>query len=182
MSGVQGEREAVTLYAVDPGTLQSALVILDADGTDVRVREATTILNGALLPRLENAPTGATLVCEQIAAMGLPVGNEVLITAWWTGRFYEAWRNSDRHMLTRGAIKLHLTGVSRSTDANVRTTLLDRFGPGKALAIGTIKSKGPLYGLKGHEFSALAVGVVWLESHGYAVTPPRRLSQALVLS
>jgi hypothetical protein len=152
------------LWAVDPGTLQSALVILDGS----RVREVCTLLNAALLPRLAAAPPGSTFVCEQIAAMGMPVGNETLTTCWWTGRFYEAWPNLDRYMLTRGAIKHHLCGTMQAKDANVRMALLDRYGPGKDRAIGTIKAKGPLHGLKGHEFSALAVGIVWLEQHGHA--------------
>lgn len=160
-------------YCVDPGTIQSAIVLLEASDGDVRVREATTILNAAILPRLETAPAGSTLVCEQIAAMGLPVGNETLQTCWWSGRFFQAWPNGNRHMLTRGAIKLHLTGVARSTDANVRTTLLDRFGPGRELAIGTTRSRGPLYGMKGHEFSALAVGIAWLEINGHARVEPK---------
>ena len=155
------------VYAIDPGLQQSALIVLEASDGDVSVREGCTVLNAALLPRLEMAPAGAVLVCEQISAMGLPVGNETMLTCWWSGRFYEAWPNPDRHMLTRQAIKLHLTGVSRSTDANVRMALLDRFGPGRELAIGTVKAKGPLYGLKGHEFSALAVGVTWVEQNGH---------------
>lgn len=150
-------------FCCDPGTLQSALVILDGS----RVREACTLLNEALLPRLAAAPLGATFVCEQIAAMGMPVGNETLTTCWWTGRFYEAWPNQERFMLTRGAIKHHLCGTHVAKDANVRMALLDRYGPGKDRAIGTIKAKGPLYGMKGHEFSALAVGVTWLEQHGH---------------
>lgn len=148
------------LYAIDPGTIQSALVILDSS----TVRESSTVLNGALLPKLENAPTGAHLVIEQIEAMGMPVGHETFETVFWTGRFYEAWRNSNRFRLPRRPIKLHLCGSMQAKDANVRTALLDRFGPGKDLAIGTIKRQGPLYGMKGHEFAALAVGVTWLET------------------
>ena len=48
---------------------------------------------------------------------------------------------------------------NRAKDKNIRQALIDRFGPGKA-AIGTKKAPGPLYGLKSHLWSALAVAVV----------------------
>lgn len=162
----------MTLYAIDPGTLQSALVVLETDSRDVRVRESTTILNAALLPKLETAPPGATLVIEQIEAMGMAVGHETFETVFWTGRFYEAWPNHERFRLPRRPIKLHLCGNMQAKDANIRQSLLDRFGPGKELAIGTVRARGPLYGMKGHEFAALAVGITWLETHGFSKVEP----------
>jgi hypothetical protein len=47
----------------------------------------------------------------------------------------------------------------RATDANIRASLIDRYGPGKDSAIGSKRSPGPLYGLKGDEWSALAVAL-----------------------
>jgi hypothetical protein len=156
------------LYAVDPGPLQSALVVLEQSPRGVTVREHCTALNAVILAKLHCAPLGAELVIEQIEAMGMAVGHEVFETVYWTGRFYETWPNEDRYRLPRRPIKLHLCGSMRATDANVRTALLDRFGPGRELAIGTIKKQGPLYGCKGHEFAALAVGVTWLEQRAGA--------------
>lgn len=153
------------LYAVDPGTVQSALVIVDTCDGDIRVREACTIVNAALLARLETAPLGSTLVLEQIEAMGMAVGHDVFETVFWTGRMFEAWPNSQRYRLPRRPIKLHLCGSMQAKDANIRAALLDRFGGSRETAIGTTKHRGPLYGLKGHEFSALAVAVTWLELH-----------------
>lgn len=157
----------MTLYSIDPGTLQSALVVVEHDGSDIRVREACTILNAALLPRLESAPVGATLVIEGMQSYGMPVGYEVLETCVWIGRFLQAWPNPNAHRLTRGQIKTHLCRSMQATDASVRCALLDRFGPGKALAIGVKARPGPLYGVKAHEFAALACGVVWLEQSGH---------------
>ena len=154
------------LWSIDPGTLQSALVVVEHDGSDLRVRDACTILNAALLPRLETAPLGATLVIEKFQPRGMPIGHDSVETMIWSGRFFQAWPNAGtRHWLTRQAVKLHLTGVVTSNDGNVRTCLLDRFGPGRELAIGTIKRKGPLWGVKAHEFAALACAVVWIEQH-----------------
>ena len=151
------------LYAVDPGTLQSALVVVEHAPRGLAVIEHQTILNAALLPRLETAPLGATLVVEQIEAMGMAVGHETFETVWWSGRFHEAWPNNERYRLPRRPIKLHLCGSMQAKDANIRQALLDRFGG--ALAIGVKARQGPLYGVKGHEFAALAVAVTWIDTH-----------------
>jgi hypothetical protein len=42
----------------------------------------------------------------------------------------------------------------RAKDPNVRQALLDKIGP-----VGTKKNPGPLYGVSGHGWSALAVAV-----------------------
>jgi hypothetical protein len=54
----------------------------------------------------------------------------------------------------RKDVKLHLCNSPRAKDANVRQALLDRLGPQ-----GTKKAPGPTYGVKSHEWAALAVAV-----------------------
>lgn len=154
------------LYALDPGPKESALVIL-ASGAVVGppwvVVLAVTAPNEELLPQLKGSPLEfRTLVIEQIASFGMPVGAEVFETCFWSGRFYETWPGA-RHRLPRSAVKLHLCGSMRAKDAHIRQALLDRFGGSSAK--GTIKNKGPLYGLKSHQFAALAVGVTWLDQN-----------------
>jgi hypothetical protein len=154
------------LYAVDPGTIQSALVVVAYDGPRIEVQYHDVLLNGSVLERLRCAPRHAQLVIEQIESMGMAVGQEVFTTVWWAGRFFEAWPNANRYQLPRRPIKLHLCGSMQAKDTNIRRALLDRFGGDQA--IGTTKARGPLYGLKGHEFQALAVGVTWHETHAPA--------------
>ena len=60
---------------------------------------------------------------------------------------------------------MHLCGNMRARDGNIRQALLDRFG-GKDRAIGRKGSYGPLHGISGDCWSALAVGVTWLEQNG----------------
>jgi hypothetical protein len=154
----------MSIFAIDPGTIQSALVILDHYPGRLIVRHSETSLNGAILERLRKEPTVASdvLVIEQIESMGMAVGQETFTTVWWAGRFYEAWRHAHRYQLPRRPIKLHLCGTMQAKDANVRAALLDKFGG--ANAIGKKAAPGPLYGVKGHEFAALAVAVTWLET------------------
>lgn len=157
------------LWAVDPGTLQSALVVVRRSGPfGIEVLSADTLLNAALLDRLPQALFGSTLVLEQIASFGMPVGAEVFETVFWTGRFYEAWpAAASRYRLPRSAIKMHLCQSMRAKDSNIRQALADRFGGSNAW--GTKRAPGPLYGVKGHEMAALAVAVTWLETQHLAV-------------
>lgn len=168
------------LYACDPGTLQSALVIVEQTPRGLTVREHHTALNAVILAKLHCAPLGAELVIEQIEAMGMAVGHETFETVFWSGRFYETWPNENRYRLPRRPIKLHLCGSMQAKDANIRRALLDKFG-GDA-AIGVKARQGPLYGVKGHEFAALAVAVTWLETraggrtHAIAAPPAHDLA------
>ncbi len=89
--------------------------------------------------------------------MGMAVGREVFATVFWSGRFAQAW--SEHHgnggtwsMLPRRAVKLALCSSMKAKDTNIRQALLDRYG-GAASA----KKGGPLYGLKSHMWSALAI-------------------------
>ena len=146
------------IYAVDPGTTQSALVVYEGG----RVFDHRFMLNDDLLHLLRGRPPGV-LVVEQIESMGMAVGAEVFETVWWAGRFHEAWATS-RYRLPRRTVKLHLCGQARAKDANIRVALLDKFGPGKEKAIGSKANPGPLYGLRQHEFAALAIAVTWAET------------------
>ena len=148
------------IYGLDPGTIQSAYVCVERRGSALVVTEHDTLLNVDLLRRLRGRD--GALVIEQIESMGMAVGQEVFTTVWWAGRFYEAWPNANRYQLPRRPIKLHLCGTMQAKDANIRRALLDKFGG--ATAIGRKASPGPLYGVKGHEFAALAVAVTWLET------------------
>jgi hypothetical protein len=148
------------ILGLDPGTTKSAIARYDAaSGT----AETWTFDNDGMLVWLKgyHRVTRDILVVEQIAAMGMAVGGEVFETCFWSGRFVEAWGGKwDR--LKRIPIKAHLCGQAKAKDANVRRALMDLFG-GDA----SIKKGGRLYGVKGDEWSALAVAVTWGDLHGY---------------
>jgi hypothetical protein len=158
----------MVIYAVDPGTAQSALVIYEPD--IARVSHRATLPNDTLLERLAaTTPETAVLAVEKIEAMGMAVGAETFATVWWAGRFHQAWRGR-AEQVTRRDVKLHLCGSMRAKDANIRQAILDRFG-GKVAAIGRKAAPGPLYGLRGHEYAALAVALTWADTRAQE---PRR--------
>jgi hypothetical protein len=152
------------IIAIDPGCEQSAYCYFGDDGNPIVFAK---VVNADLISGL-HLSNADVCVCERIRGMGMVVGREVFETAEWTGRFQQAWLSSglrrEWHWLTRQDVKLNLCGSARAKDANVSTALRDRFG-GKKAARGTKKQPGPLFGMAGDCWSALAVGLTWLDLH-----------------
>ena len=149
------------ICAIDPGPENSAFVrMLDSVLTFHTIKpneEILTIL-------LENTSKADVLVIEMVASYGMPVGVSIFETVLWIGRFMQA---AIGHVSTervfRKDVKLHFCGSSRAKDSNIRQAILDRYGSSRKVAIGTKKQKGPLYGVKKDEWSALAVALYYLD-------------------
>lgn len=145
------------ILAIDPGNIQSALVLLDT--------EIQEILYKAKLPNQEcflafeqMKPLPNICVIEQIAGMGMAVGETVFETAVWSGRF---WQQLDSlgykvDRIKRMEIKHLLCGTTRAKDANIRQRLIDIFGEQ-----GTKKNPGKTYAMRADMWAALAVAVAW---------------------
>lgn len=140
---------------IDPGPRESAYVVWD--GT--RVMESADLPNGKLAEYLDSADEYTTVACEWIESFGMAVGREVFETVFAIGTFsqYAVLR-----LVPRRDVKLHLCASPRAKDGNIRQALIDRFG-----AVGTKKTPGPLLGIAGHRWAALAVAVT---AHDLAVT------------
>lgn len=144
------------ILAIDPGPIQSALVICDQEGI-VRFGKYT---NDEVLVLVESSKRRCNrLVIEMIQSFGMPVGAEVFETCVWIGRFMQAFGAERVDRLNRPAIKTHLCATPRAKDANVRQALIDRFGGKSATRKG-----GALYGISGDVWSALAVAVTWWDN------------------
>ncbi len=146
------------VLGLDPGPKESAIVEYDGQS----VFSHAKIANVDMIARLKaHYAANYVLVIEQIAAMGMAVGEEVFETCFWSGRFAEAWIG-DSYRLKRHEIKMHLCGNMRAKDANIRVALMDRFGGSQS--VGKKKTPGPLYGIAGDQWSALAVAVTWYDT------------------
>ena len=153
---------------VDPGCKETAWVLL-ADGMPVDHGKCE---NETLLKAIwEGFDLSDIMAIEMIASYGMPVGKEVFETCLWIGRFKEAWvhRGGRVRLIYRRDVKLFHCETSRANDANIRAALIDRYGPGKDLAVGVKAKQGPLYGIKADEWSALAVA---LTADGKPAIPP----------
>ena len=147
------------IVAIDPGTTESAWVVLKGGLPIAHAKEP----NAAVLVRLRSEwqPAECRLAIEMIASYGMAVGKEVFETCVLIGRMVEAWtaRVGMVKLVYRREVKLFHCETSKANDANIRAALIDRYGPGKEVAIGKKAAPGPLYGLKGDEWSALAVAL-----------------------
>lgn len=168
------QEQAVIVLAIDPGYEQSAFVFYDAArrrlhafGIIPNAEMRRVLLAGETWIDQVGPITAASCAIEKIAMGGMVAGQETFDTAMWVGRFVECWQSrpsrSDVYLVKRIDEKMHLCHDSRAKDANIRTALLDKFGPGKERAIGTKKAPGPLYGVTSHVWSALAVAITFAE-------------------
>ena len=155
------------IIAIDPGNSASAFCTLEGDRPAGFGKEA----NADVLIRLRREwnPAEDLLALEMIASYGMAVGREVFETCLWIGRYIEAWeaRQGKYRLVYRKEVKIFHCDTVRATDSNIRAALVDRYGPGKDAAVGRKAAPGPLYGIKGDEWAALAVA---LTVHG-AVAP-----------
>lgn len=152
------------IAAIDPGTTHSALLFCevsrghlpDIDSADIEPNDAVLRAIRELI-----ASRGCDAVwVEDIQSFGMPVGSEVFETVRYTGRIQQlaAERSVRVSFYKRTEIKLALCKSTRAKDPSVRVALLDLYG-GKQKAIGRKKTPGPLYAIRSHLWSALAVAV-----------------------
>jgi len=147
------------IAGLDPGPVESALVVWDGS----RILHYQQSPNGKVMDALRGpgfinriVVSGALLVIEQVASYGMPVGEEVFETVFWSGRFAEAFGIARVARIKRLDVKMALCHDSRAKDGNIRQALIDRYGPP-----GTKKAPGTLYGITKDLWSALAVAVAW---------------------
>jgi hypothetical protein len=152
----------VKILAIDPGTAESAWMVLE-DGLPVGRAFAKTPNQDVRTLILQAAGDIDLVVIEEVRSYGMPVGMETFDTVRWCGRFEEAAasRGIPVAWLGRKDVVVNLCGSAKAKDANVHRALLDRFGGDGAK--GVKASPGPLYGVSGDVWSALAVGCTWFD-------------------
>ena len=138
------------LLAIDPGTTESGWVKLADDDT---ILDFGKSLNDEVLGLVRH--WRGDLVIEMIASYGMAVGKEVFQTCVWIGRFTQAFIYDDEvKYITRNEVKNHVCGSSKANDSNIRTALIDLFGPP-----GKKSEPGPTYGFSKDMWAALGVAV-----------------------
>lgn len=150
------------ILGLDPGTTHTGCVWFD--GTRVVRAEhlenmQVVIAIAVSFDRIES------VACEMLVYQGETrrPGEETFETAYWIGRFMGACA-VPFHRIKPHEWKVHVCGRATAGDSERRTALIRRFG-GKEAAIGRKKAPGPLYGVTGHCWSALAVAVTAWDQH-----------------
>lgn len=134
------------IYAVDPGTDESAIVAFDGK----QIHFAKIMPNEealAMFRKSKVALAGALVAIETIASYGMPVGRETFETCELCGRLREAAEANGATVLRvfRKDVKIHLCGTMKAKDANISQALRDKY------------SKEVLKGIKSHLWAAMAV-------------------------
>ena len=148
------------VYGVDPGTTKTGWVAWNGK----QVVKCGISSNEEFLEMLKNSGNGTAIpmYVEMVACYGMPVGKETFETVAWIGRFIEVWDILEFpwHLCYRIKIKSHHCHSARAKDANISQAIRDKYGK-----TGTIKNPGPLFGVKSHIWSALAVATYAVETN-----------------
>lgn len=151
----------MTVWGIDPGRMTGAVRFRGDRVTSSCTLEALDALH--LVGRLE----GVIVAIERVQSYGI-AGGDLLRTAELSGALAHAanLRGCEVLSVPRRAVlrALELLGAKGNRDAAVRARLLELYG-GRSAAIGCKAQPGPLYGIKGHEWAALAVA--WAAREGY---------------
>jgi hypothetical protein len=147
------------LLAVDPGNIESAYVIVDAETCEPLAFDK--VPNHGLLQMIWGFPSPVYI--EMIASYGMPVGQEVFDTCVWIGRFAEAHAQATGYLpelIKRKSVVLHHCQSARAKDANVTQALVDRFTPGQPNhGKGTKATPGWFHGFRTDVWQAYALAV-----------------------
>lgn len=159
------------LLAIDPGPTESAFIVLN-DGLPTRSFNKIPCADLMEMIRSGSFDDCEHLAIEMVESFGMAVGSEVFETVFWAGRFVQEWEQESVPDLCwsrvyRKEAKMHLCQSMRAKDANIRQALIDKFGGSSA--VGKKKNPGPLYGISGDVWSALAIGVTFLETKAVTV-------------
>ena len=132
-----------------------------------KLRIACIVLLSLIAQKLYG--NGYDVAIEMIAGMGMTVGQEVLDSCVWIGRFWQTvlWQTGyGPTRIFRREEKLDLCGSLSAKDANIRQALVDRYAPGQPnFGKGTKKDPGFFYGFSADMWAAMAVATTYFDKY-----------------
>lgn len=154
------------ILAIDPGLRHSAYCLMDADS--LRPLDFDILPNEDLrhLIRQMEFEEGDRAAIEMLQSYGNLIGRDVLETAFWVGRFFEALvrRCGPPALIYRMEERMHVCHSPRAGDAEIRRALIDRFCDHDfRTGRGTKAAPDWFHGFRADIWAAYAVGVTALE-------------------
>jgi hypothetical protein len=129
-----------------------------------RIKDYGDSPNEELLTLLSQ-PFADYCAIERVRGFGIMASDGLFDTCEWTGRFLQAFGCHRTTLIPRKEVARHICGTGGvSHDKFIREALVTRFG-GKDVAIGNRRSPGPLFGIAGHKWSALAVALTFWDQN-----------------
>lgn len=151
----------MTILAIDPGSKESAVLMLQDDEVSDPVIWSNEAVLGVVQDLYQDYGPDTEVVIETIEPWGGFVGPPALETMYWVGRFEEAARPLPVTLLHRSKV-LPALGVPKlpkgKAQSVVRTMLIERWGGGNP-----VRRDHPLHGIREDLWSALALAVAYQE-------------------
>lgn len=153
------------IIAIDVGTAQTAYTVMNKE---YRIIESDIVPNETLLDIIkQNRQDVKTLVYEEFASYGMPIGKTTMESIKWNGRFIQhALHHGYCHIvpMLRKDVKMNLCQTMKAKDSNIRIALVDRYAThdfknGK----GTKNNPDTLYGFRADMYSSLAIGTTYYD-------------------
>jgi hypothetical protein len=163
------------VLGIDPGTKKTGLVLYDSECNKVLEKEILENHESVRWVRkLAHEDRVDIAGIEMMACMGMTVGQETFEACAWIGHWERVlWDlGKETRKVYRVKVKCHHCGSSRATDSNISQALKDRFpatGGGADPWKGIKKQPGPLYGMKSHMWSALAIAMYTADNYSFGV-------------
>jgi hypothetical protein len=144
------------ILAIDPAPKESGYCIIDDKFNLIKFGK----VHNEELRNIIKTEEYDEMAIEMIKNMGMSaVGQSIFETCVWIGRFIELSRKPYNYIY-RYEEKMNLCNSMKAKDSNIRQALIDRFGE-----VGTKNNQGKFYGVKSDIWSAIAIGVTYLDKH-----------------
>lgn len=159
------------VLAIDPGTKKSAMIIVDSKTLLPMFMwlESNEFILELLSNHCFNDDYDLAAI-EMLQSYGTLIGKDVLFTAVWIGRFYEAIRMTTDYtvkpaLVYRQEEKLHICKTTRAGDPQIRRALIDRFCTHDFRSgRGTKDNPDFFYGFKADIWASYAVALTYIET------------------
>lgn len=142
------------ILAIDPSNTVHAWALLDGTAQGPRLVRFGRDLMRDEIPDPDGPWYPA--VCEMIASYGLAAGAHLFDTCVEIGKLYAMFPHMRR--VTRIEVKRLVCRSTSAKDQHVRQAIIDRFG-----GPTSIKKGGPLHGVAGDCWAAIAVGLAAMD-------------------
>ena len=156
------------ILAIDPGTTESAFVLMHGDTMKPicfekrKNEEMYADMVEAIRSLGLDAYADLHVAIEMIASYGMPVGDDVFHTVLWIGRLLERFQDFPITLIYRKDEKMTICQSMKANDATIKHALVDRFAAGVPnLGKGTKAEPGWFYGFRDDIWQAYAVGVTY---------------------
>lgn len=164
------------ILAIDPGPTTCGVVSVDMAARRLVVCYPKATIDEALSAVAGSAWDGTDHVVIERVKAGRHAGDSYLQTSESVGRLWQMGivAGVPVSLMYRTEVLrwLDLLGISGNRDSAVTRELISRFGGSTASEVkGTKNNPGPLYGISGHAWQALAVAEAHAESIGLRRSP-----------